>query len=62
MGDRKIKLGQYLYDKDRTILQQFDAFPKIIKRVGPSCKRYFYAHIDKARRLQLDSYAPEQEW
>jgi len=51
-----------VYDERQTICQTFDSFPAIEKRVGPSMKRYFWAHIDKKKMLHLDSYAPKQEW
>ncbi len=51
-----------IYDKDHTILQQFDAWEELVRRVGSSMKRYMWAHLDRYNRLHLDEDAPAQEW
>lgn len=49
-----------VYNKNRSIMQQFDADNDTLANLP--LKSYWYAHVNKAGALVLDNEAPEQEW
>jgi hypothetical protein len=57
------KYSQVLvYNKDKTVWDQFDATEAVVKAVGAKKKAYFWATIDSKKMLNLLGKAPWQEW
>jgi hypothetical protein len=50
-----------VYNKDRTIQQQFPGKPEVVKAVGPAARAFFFAKIVDGI-LELEGRAPEQGW
>lgn len=48
-------------NEDGTVEQYSDTTPKLIKRMGESSKRYFFARVRNGN-VSLGGYAPWQPW
>lgn len=50
-----------VYNRDRSVMQQFEAKPEIVKAVGAGRRAFFFAKIVDSI-LELEGRAPEQDW
>ena len=52
-----------VYNRERTIMQQFPQTPEVMKAMNGDLKKFFYYHLDpETKKLILDEEAPWQQW
>lgn len=51
-----------VYNKDRSVMQEFPANKALIDDIGGEMKAFYYAHKTKDGYLALDEKAPWQKW